>query len=153
MSRRSTTKEDIAAVIALYRVKHKVSEIVTLTGVCKRSVQRFIKKFKDSDETLIPVPQPTTGRPQLISKRTGKVLNRHVSHNPWSTARELKETNPDLLGNVSVRNIQQFLHDDSSYNSYRARRKPLLTTVQKAKRLKFAKKYSVWSDENWRGVL
>ena len=153
MSRRSTTKEDIAAVIALYRVKHKVSEIVTLTGMCKRSVQRFIKKFKDSDRTLTPVPKPKTGRPKLISRRTGKVLNRQVSHNPRSTARELKETNPNLLGNVSVHNIQQFLHDDLGYRSYRARRKPLLTAVQKAKRVKFAKKYSVWSDEDWRGAL
>ena len=153
MSRRSTTKEDIKAVITLYKAKHKVSEIVTLTGMCKRSVQRFIKKFKDSDETLTPVPKPKTGRPKLISRRTGKVLNRQVSRNPRSTARELKETNPHLLGNVSVRSIQQFLHDDLGYRSYRARRKPLLTAVQKAKRLKFAEKYSVWSDEDWRGVL
>ena len=82
MSRRSTTKEDIKAVITLYKAKHKVSEIVTLTVMCKRSVQCFIKKFKDSDETLTPVPKPKTGRSKLISRRTSKVLDRQVSHNP-----------------------------------------------------------------------
>ena len=81
------------------------------------------------------------------------MLHRQVSHNARSTARELKETNPGLLGSVSVRSIEQFLHDDLGYCSYRARHKPLLTAVQKAKRSKFAKKYSVWSDEDWRRVL
>ena len=70
-----------------------MSEIVTLTGMCKRSVQHVIREFKDSGETHTPVPKAKTGRPKLISRRMDKVLNRQVSHNPRSTARELKETN------------------------------------------------------------
>lgn len=39
------------------------------------------------------------------------------------------------------------------FRSYRARRKPLLTPQQKAKRFRFAKKYATWDAEDWRHVL
>ena len=153
MGRRSTSKQDIGGVISLFKGKHKVKEIATLTGVCERTVQRLIKQYKESGETLTPVPKPKTGRPKKITRRTGKVLNRQVTDNPRCTARELKETNPQLLGGVSLRSVQQFLHDELGYRSYRARRKPLLSKQQKEKRIKFAKKYSEWSVEDFRHIL
>lgn len=153
MSRRSTKREDVASVIALFKAKHKVSEIVEITGVCQRSVYRLIEQFKESGYAQLPVPKPRPGRPRLTSPRTRKVINRQVCANPRLTAREIKQNNPQLLGNVSIRSIQDLLHDDLGYRSYRARRKPLLTKVQKLKRLRFAKKYIVWSEDDWRRVL
>ena len=82
MGRRSTSKQDIGGVISLFKGKHKVKEIATLTGVCERTVQRLIKKYTESGETLTPVPKPKTGRPKKITRRTGKVLNRQVTNNP-----------------------------------------------------------------------
>ena len=69
------------------------------------------------------------------------------------TARLLKEMNPNLLGDVSIRSIQQLLHDDLNYKSYRARTTPWVTCRQVVKRLKFAKKYSTWTDELWKTVF
>lgn len=153
MSRRFTNREDIASVISLYKASHKVSEIVEITGVCRRSVYRLIERYKESGEQNLPVPKPRSGWPKLTSPRTRKVINRQVNANPRLTARGLKQTSQQLLGNVLIRSIQQFLHDDLGYRSYRAHRQPLLTAAQTLKRFRFAKKYSVWSEDNWRRAL
>ncbi|MPD06228.1 hypothetical protein E2C01_102025 [Portunus trituberculatus] len=50
-----------------------------------------------------------------MSKRTLKVLQRQVEAEPGITAKELKEKNPQLLQNVSVRTIQRRLKDDLCY--------------------------------------
>ena len=131
MGRRFTSKQDIGGVISLFNGKHKVKKIVKITSLCERTVQRLIKQYKESGETLTPVYKPKTGRPKKITRRTGKVLNRQVTDNPRCTASELKEINPQLLVGVSLRSVQQFLHDELSYCSYRARRKPLLSRQQK----------------------
>ncbi|XP_042216883.1 uncharacterized protein LOC121862631 [Homarus americanus] len=153
MSKRVTKHEDIAQVIVLYKANHKVTEIVELTGVCHRSVYRFISGFEANSQEELPTPKPRSGRPRLTSPRTRKVIARQVNANPKLMARELKQANPGLFGQVFLRSVQQLLHDDLGYRAYRPRRKPLLTAAQKKKRITFAKKYSVWSLQDWRNVL
>lgn len=48
---------------------------------------------------------------------------------------------------MSVRSVQQVLRDDLRYKSYRACKKLLLNTLQKAKRIKFCNKYLAWNEE------
>ncbi|KAG7172410.1 hypothetical protein Hamer_G026263 [Homarus americanus] len=50
MSRRVTTRVDIAAVIALYKVNHVLREISAQTGVALRAVQNLVKRFRDLGE-------------------------------------------------------------------------------------------------------
>lgn len=73
MSRRSTSKEDIASVIALNKAKHSVLEISKITCVCRRSVQRLIKEFKDNGESHNLVPKPKTGRPKKFPEGLGRL--------------------------------------------------------------------------------
>ena len=153
MSRKVISREDVGSVIGLYNANHKVSEIVNLTGVNWRSVYRLISKFVAEGSDKLPTPKRTPGRPRLTSERTCKVISRQVNANPTLTARKIKETNPGLLGKVSLRSVQQLLHDKLDYRSFQPRRKPLLTVAQKKKRISFAKKYSVWTLEEWRKVL
>ncbi|KAG7165129.1 putative Transposable element Tcb1 transposase-like 8, partial [Homarus americanus] len=101
----------------------------------------------------LPAPLPKSGRPKLLSPRTLKVISRQVWSNPSLTAREVKERNPRLLSHVSLRYVQQALHNGLGFKSFRARRKPLLTKRQKENRVKFCKKYEVWDLETWRSVL
>lgn len=142
MSRRVTTPQDISAVISLYNAKYRVSEIVRLTGVGQRTVYRLINDYVATNEQVLPVPKSRPGRPKLVSPRTQKVLKKQVNENPRLTARELKQRNPQSLSHVSVRTIQQVLHD-LSFRSYRAHRKPPLTNHQKAK------KYATWDGQGW----
>ncbi|KAG7171129.1 putative Transposase-containing protein 15 [Homarus americanus] len=153
MSRRVTTRDDIAAVIALYKANHVLREISAQTGVALRVVQNLVKRFRDLGEDELPAPLPKSGRPKLLSPRTLKVISRQVRSNPSLTAREVKERNPRLLSHVSLRCVQQALHDDLGFKSFHARRKPLLTKRQKENRVKFCKKYEVWDLETWRSVL
>ncbi|KAG7172016.1 putative Transposase-containing protein 2, partial [Homarus americanus] len=143
MSRRVTTRDDIAAVIALYKANHVLREVSAQTGVALRVVQNLVKRFRDLGEDELPAPLPKSGRPKLLSPRTLKVISRQV-----------RETLPPrLLSHVSLRCVQQALHDDLGFKSFRARRKPLLTKRQKENRVKFCKKYEVWDLETWRSVL
>ena len=104
----------------------------------------------------MPVPKPRSGRPALISPHTSKVIRRDVVKDPASTARDLKEQHPDLLGGPSgpsVRTFQRHLHDNLGYKSYRAVKKPMITLRQKKNRVEFAKRYKEWTDDQWNGVV
>ncbi|KAG7172092.1 putative winged helix-turn-helix domain containing protein 6 [Homarus americanus] len=137
MSRRVTTREDIAAVIALYKANHVPRQISARTGVGLRVVQNLVKRFRELGEDVLPSPLPKSGRPKLLSPRTLKVISRQVRSNPSLTARDVKERNPCLLSHISLRCVQQALHDDLEFKSFRACRKPLLTRRQKENRVKF----------------
>ncbi|KAG7170169.1 hypothetical protein Hamer_G012421 [Homarus americanus] len=107
------------------------------TGVALRVVQNLVKCFRELGEDVLPAPLPKSGRPKLLSPRTLKVTSRQVQSNPSLTAREVKERNPRLLSHVSLRCVQQALHDDLGFKSFRARCKPLLTKRQKENRVKY----------------
>ncbi|KAG7177856.1 Transposable element Tc1 transposase-like 1, partial [Homarus americanus] len=146
VSWRVTTRDDIAAVIALYKANHVLREILAQTGVALRVVQNLVKCFRELGEGKLPAPLPKSGRPKLLSPRALRLfLDKY--------AREVKERNPRLLSHVSLSCVQQALHDDLGFKSFRARRKPLLTKRQKENRVKFCKKYEVWDLETWRSVL
>ena len=66
MARRSTSKEDVFAVISLYKAEHNVADIARYTGIHHRTAQRLIKQFKDDNEDELPTPKPRPGRPPLL---------------------------------------------------------------------------------------
>lgn len=47
------------------------------------------------------------------------LISSKVSKNTWLTSQELKEKNPQLLEDVSLRSVQQLLHDDLGYKNYK----------------------------------
>ncbi|KAG7168247.1 hypothetical protein Hamer_G030374 [Homarus americanus] len=75
MSRRVTTRDDIAAVIALYKANHVPREISAQTGVALRAVQNLVKRFHDLGEDESTAPLPKSGRPKLVSPWTLKVIS------------------------------------------------------------------------------
>ncbi|KAG7172334.1 putative Transposase-containing protein 10, partial [Homarus americanus] len=142
MSRRVTTRDDIAAVIALYKANHVLREISAQTGVALRVVQNLVKRFRDLGEdelpalSLVGLNYCLHGHLRLFLDKFGPI--------PHSQHRETP---------VLLRCVQQALHDDLGFKSFHARRKPLLTKRQKENRVKFCKKYEVWDLETWRSVL
>ncbi|MPC32990.1 Transposable element Tc1 transposase [Portunus trituberculatus] len=87
------------------------------------------------------------------SSRTINVVKRQVDACHQITARELKEQNPQLLGQVSVRMVQRCLHDNLEFHRRRALKKPLTTPRQKDLRVAFATKYLQWDMAKWHQVL
>ena len=118
-----------------------------------RTVNRIVARFREEGGVNLPVPRPRSGRPSIVSKTTRRIISRQVTANPRLSARQLKENNPQLLGEVSIRCIQKILHDDLGYRSFKARRKPMLKMKQRQNRIKFCKKYLHWTQEDWKKVL
>jgi len=95
----------IAAITALCKEGKSNTEISNTIGISLRSVQRWTTKFHDCGDTDPPLQKKQPGRPQKTSKRTLNVLRRQVDSQPRITAPELKERNPVLLADVSVKTI------------------------------------------------
>lgn len=152
-NRKELTKEQIAVIASLRRVGKSNKQIATITGVTLRSVQRWTKNCREAGDADPPLQQKRPGGPRKTSQRSLKVLKRQVDLEPRISAKELKEKNPRLLHNVSVRTIQRRLHDDLRFQYRTPRRKPILTVKQKKNRVLFAKKYLAWDPEKWKTVL
>lgn len=101
----------------------------------------------------VPRAKPRPGRPTKISPHTSKVIRREVVKDPTITAKEIKEDNPNLLGDAHIRIVQRHLHDKLGYRSFRAMVKPLLTLKQRVNRVVFAKGLKEWDEAKWRSVV
>ncbi|MPC33539.1 hypothetical protein E2C01_026893 [Portunus trituberculatus] len=74
------------------------------------SVVRRIKKAAAVLGTgAVPERKKGTGRKRKTHPRTDKLLEREVKKDSFITAKELKEAHADVLGEVSVRTIQDHL--------------------------------------------
>ena len=153
MCPKATDSHTVQGIIDLHKAGHTVNEISELKGLSKRTVRHLIKKFKDGGGVEIPKPKKAPGRRPKTSERTRNVLKRQIEVNPSLTAREIKEQNPLLLHDVSIRCVQETLKRDLGYRSFRARKKPLINERQKKKRVEFAKAHKDWTLEQWRTVL
>ncbi|KAG7153450.1 hypothetical protein Hamer_G019506 [Homarus americanus] len=120
MSRRVTTRDDIAAVIALYKANHELRDISAQTGVGLCVVQKLVKCYRELREDVLPAPLPKSGRPKLLSPRTLTVISCQVETNPAFTAREVRERNPRLLSQVSLSCVWHSLQYDLGFKSLRA---------------------------------
>ena len=69
------------------------------------------------------------------------------------TARQVKESNPVLLSNVSLSLVQRNIHQDLDFSYRTALKKPILTTRQKANRLTFAIEKLSWHNNKWKNIL
>ena len=100
------SSEQISQIIALHKVETETKEIANVIGISERSVQRWIKKFKEGGSSQTPTHAPRTHRRSKISPRTQALIKREVDNNPRITARILKEENPQLLGDVCERTVR-----------------------------------------------
>ena len=73
------------------------------------------------------------------------MLRRQHEANSILTARELKEQNNNIHGNVSLHTVQDTLQRDLGFKCFYARKKPLVYDRQRKNKFRFAKKYRDWS--------
>ena len=116
----------IAVVTSLCKSGHSNEYICNETGISARTVRRWVRKFKLSTDGDVQLP----GRPRKLDQRALRIMRRQVEAEPSITARQLKQRNPGILGQVSVRTIQRHLHNDLGYVRRRARKKALVTARQ-----------------------
>lgn len=150
--KKSLKPETIAQIIGLHKGGFQTKDIVSTIGVCERSVRNWVKRFKDGGGVEMPEAKPHPGPPKKTSPRTLTVIKRQLEGEPKITARELKENNPRLLGDVSIRTVNRRV-SELGYSGHRQVKKPILTDKQKDRRLNWAKKYGDWTPQQWSEVL
>ncbi|MPC18825.1 Transportin-3 [Portunus trituberculatus] len=108
-----------------------------------RRSESAIRRTKKAAAVLgsgaVPERKKGTGRKRKTHPRTDKLLEREVKKDPFITAKELKEEHANVLGEVSVRTIQDRLQKHLKLPCRRTARKPLLTEKMKKQRLDFCK--------------
>ncbi len=72
-------------------------------------MRNWVKRFKDDGGVELPSAKPPPGPSKKTSVRTLTVLKRQLENTPKVTARELKEKNPRLLSEVSIRTVVKTL--------------------------------------------
>ena len=120
MPGRRLTPVQVAVMTSLHKAGKSTNYIANETGVSVPSVQRWIKKFKDSPGRDVQLHQNSPGRPRKLNERALRIVKREVEAKPSITARQLKERNPGILCDVSVRTIQRYLHDKLGYTRWKA---------------------------------
>ena len=151
-NKKRLSQETIAQIIALKSAGHQAKEISAMTGVCIRQVHFWVARFREGGSIDTPTHKERGHRPKKTSSRAENILKRDIEKNPRLTARKVKENNPGVFSGVSVRTVSRRLHD-LEYRSHRPAKKPLLTRIQKRRRVDFAKKYLVWPNDKWIDVL
>lgn len=145
-------QEVIAQIVGLHKAGHPTREIVREVGVCERSVRNWVKKFKDGGGVELPGTKVRVAKPRTYTQRTLTVIKRQLEINPTLTARSIKENNPILLEKASIRTVNRIINN-LGYRRRRATKKPILSHLQRRRRVHFAKKYGLWNEAQWTRVL
>ena len=146
------SQDTLAQIVALHKAGLQTKEIVKQTGVCERSVRKYVARFRQGGGKEIPTQEQRSGRPRKVSDRAINILKRQLETNPRLTARKVKETNPEIFGDVAVRTVSQYIHTQG-YRCRRPLKKPILTPMQQRRRVAFANKYLAWDSDKWLDVL
>ncbi|XP_064107946.1 uncharacterized protein LOC135216504 [Macrobrachium nipponense] len=154
MSGKNTSHDNIVRVVKLHKVGNRNREIVKITAVNEKTVSRLLQKWRRAGSgDNVPEHKHGRGRSLKIPTKTLRLLRRQLDLNPSITAKELKEKNPKLLRNVSVRTIQRNIQKRLEYSKVKARVKPLVAAKQRRCRVQFAKDHKDWDLVQWHKVL
>ena len=137
------TDVEMGTILALDSTGATHSSIVDALGRHRTTVQRFLarpqrrqqKKFKARNKKL------TGAEHRLLIREASKT---------GKTALVLKNR---LNLNISVRRIQEILHDTSYLQYNKMQRAPLLTKLHRSARMEFARQQLEWNGKKWLRVL
>lgn len=90
-------------------------------------------------------------RPKKRDKWVKTIVKHKIEVNPFVIARKIKENNPAIFGECSVRTVNQHIAE-LEYTSHHPIKKLLLTLKQRQNRVIFAKKYRTWVEGTWLSV-
>lgn len=143
-----TSANKRASILALHlNTKMTQREISEAVNVSKSSVNRVIKRFKDTG-TSGPLRKGRCGRRRKTTARTDKKLVRRSLANPRMTAVDLK--NEENLP-VSRETVGRRLREAGRI-AKRPIKRPLLTKKMRSSRRKWAKDHRTWGSEEWKKV-
>ena len=136
-----------AGIIALSKTGMKYKDIAAEYGISKAGVGHIVKRFKDTGSADV---KKRSGRPKVTTPADDRLIKRCVRVNPFISCKEIKQELPFLR--CHSRTVSRRLSDKFGLRSRHAAKKPLLTVIQRKKRLNFCAKYKNWTPAMWSKV-
>lgn len=142
--------EKRAQVIILHKQGYSNRQIATIVQISEKGVRTAIKRFST---TGVNTDRQRSGRPKVTSEREDKFIAITSKRLRTLTAPDIRaELNTSRDNVVSVTTVQRRLRQ-VGLSGCVAIRKPFLRTVNKVKRLNWAKEHRNWTEDDWKKVL
>lgn len=125
------------------------NQIVELTGHPKSTIDSFLRKYK---QTQSHKNKQRSGRPKLIDERGERQLHRLVKGNRRLSLLNLTAKYNAGEAQASTSTIRRSLHSLGYYGRSCAK-KPLITSLNRKRRLKWCMERRNWTQEQWRSVI
>jgi len=122
------------------------NDLAVKYNITKSGAKKIFDKFLTTSSVK---QQPGQGRKRATTNRENTLIVREAIKNPTTTAADIKES---VHVAVSISTIKRRLREAGLQN-YMAKKKPLISKRNKAKRLAFAKKYASMSLDFWKTVI
>ncbi|KAI2658157.1 Transposable element Tc1 transposase [Labeo rohita] len=118
--------------------------------VCQQILHNIIKRFKESGGISVCKGQ---GRKPKLNNSDLRSLRRHCIKNRHSSIRGITTWAQDYFGKpLSSTTIRSYIHK-CQFKLYCAKRKPYVNSVQKRRRLLWARRHLGWTITQWKRVL
>lgn len=118
--------------------------------VATSTISRIISRYREQGDINRKVG---SGRPRKTTSRLDREIIRQVKVNPFKTAVEVtQDMNEHFDVNVGVHTVRRRLVESKLY-ARRPARKPYISSINRKKRLDFAKRHMHWTSEQWTRVL
>ena len=127
----------------------KQKDISVQLDVPTSTVNDTIKRYK---KTGSATPEKRPGRPNLLTKRDTRTLQRIIRSDRFSPLGDITDRlNLSLNTTLHHNTVRKYLHNEG-LGSYAAQKKPLLTAKHRKDRLRWSKEKKDWKEE-WRDVV
>lgn len=147
---RRLSMEQRVRVLVLKEEGYSTTQIAKRVGSSQSAVVKILQK---STETGTVADRARSGRPRSSSKRQDRVLRRISLADRKLTSPQLLRQWQDKCGIAVSPSTVRKRCLEFGLRGCKARRKPLLTDVQRKNRVQWAKKHSKWSCNMWEKVL
>ena len=138
------------AIVKLHKEKHTIRGISEKVKRSKSVLGRVVKSYNDTAKIVSAFK---TGRPRKTSTREDQIMQNMSLKDRFKSWTEIKRVmNSTSCVNVSRQTVSRRLQEIGLFNRT-PRKKPLVSSKNKNKRLEFANRYVIWTYENWAKVF
>ena len=125
-------------------------KIAKTLKISSSTVHNIIKRFRESGEIFVRKGQ---GRKPILDARDLRALRRHCIKNRHDSVTEITAWAQDhFRKSLSVNTVRRAIHK-CKLKLYHAKKKPYVNTIQKRRRLLWAKAHLKWTEAKWKTVL
>lgn len=146
---KETSTELRKLIIKLHNETKTLGEISKLVGGAKLTVQSIIDRFGEKNTVQ---NMPRSGRPRLLTTRTGRHMVRLIQKTPKLSAPKVVEELRNDGVQVSESTVRR-VFNVAGYHGRVARKKFFVSETNRKKRLTFAKQYVDKGPEFWKKVI